>query len=87
MYECMPYYYCLTEGHGQGAEHMMAAEAAFDRGMDADALIAMEKAVDAAKRYGQWGIRTCCLFLKMRMAEKNGGLRRLRRRGKASAGS
>ena len=23
--------------------------------MDADALIAMEKAVDAAKRYGQWG--------------------------------
>lgn len=49
MYECMPYYYRLTEGHGQGAEHMMAAEAAFDRGMDADALIAMEKAVDAGK--------------------------------------
>ena len=77
MYECMPYYYRLTEGHGQGAEHMMAAEAAFDRGMDADALIAMEKAVDAAKRYGQWGIRTCCLFLKMRMAEKNGGFETL----------
>lgn len=56
---------------------MMAAEAAFDRGMDADALIAMEKAVDAAKRYGQWGIRTCCLFLKMRMAEKNGGFETL----------
>ena len=51
MYECMPYYYRLTEGHGQGAEHMMVAEAAFDRGMDADALIAMEKAVDAAKRH------------------------------------
>ena len=77
MYECMPYYYRLTDGHGQGAEHMMAAEAAFDRGMDADALIAMEKAVDAAKRYGQWGIRTCCLFLKMRMAEKNGGFETL----------
>ena len=77
MYECMPYYYRLTEGHGQGAEHMMAAETAFDRGLDADALIAMEKADDAAKRYGQWGIRTCCLFLKMRMALKNGGLEKL----------
>ena len=36
-----------------------------------------ERAVDAAKRYGQWGIRTCCLFLKMRMAEKNGGFETL----------
>ena len=47
----------------RGRSTMMAAgEAAFDRGMDAVALIAMEKAVDAAKRLRPVGIRTCCLF-------------------------
>lgn len=32
MYRCMPYYCALTNGHGQGAEFVMDAEAAYTQG-------------------------------------------------------
>ena len=42
MAECMPHYYKITNGHGQGAETIMRAEAAFVQGRCTDAHIALE---------------------------------------------
>ena len=39
MDECMPHYYKITDGHGQGAEKIMRAEAAFAQGRFTDAHI------------------------------------------------
>lgn len=39
MDECMPHYYKITNGHGQGAEKIMRSEAAFMQGHFTDALI------------------------------------------------
>ena len=44
MNQCMPHYYKITNGHGQGAETIMSAEAHFMRGNFVDAHIALEKA-------------------------------------------
>ena len=52
--------------------------------MDADALIAMEKAVDAAKRYGQWGYGPAVSF-EDADGRKNGGFETLEEERKASA--
>ena len=37
MNECMPHYYKITNGHGQGAERVMDAEALFIQGRLSDA--------------------------------------------------
>ena len=44
MDECMPHYYKITGSHGQGAETIMHAEAAFMQGRFTDAHIALERA-------------------------------------------
>ena len=44
MDECMPHYYKITNGHGQGAETIMRAEADFMRACFADAQIMLERA-------------------------------------------
>ena len=44
MEECMPHYYKITNGHGQGAEKIMSAEAYFLQGKFTDAQIALEQA-------------------------------------------
>ena len=44
MDECMPHYYKITDGHGQGAERIMRAEAAFLQGRFVDAQIELERA-------------------------------------------
>ena len=44
MRECMPHYYKVTNHHGQGAETIMRAEAAFVQGRFTDAHIALESA-------------------------------------------
>lgn len=44
MDECMPHYYKITGNHGQGAEKIMRAEAAYMQGDFTDAYIALESA-------------------------------------------
>nr|WP_178761996.1 hypothetical protein [uncultured Blautia sp.] len=45
MDECMPHYYTITDGHGQGAEKIMWAEAALMQGQFSDTLIALENSL------------------------------------------
>lgn len=72
MKECMPYYYQVSDGHGNGAEHGFAADLFYERGLLTDADIANRKALSAAKRKNQFSIMMCCDFLAMRMALLNG---------------
>ena len=44
MYECMPHYYKITNGHGQGAELLMDAEAAYLQGAWEKAAVLLERA-------------------------------------------
>ena len=69
MTECMPHYYKITNGHGQGAETIMCAEAAFVQGRFTDAHIATEKALRRADRgHGQENMALCCDFLAQRLS-------------------
>ena len=68
MDECMPHYYKITNGHGQGAEHIMRAEAAFLQGRFADAQIALESAYACIEGNGQMNMALCCDFLAWRMS-------------------
>ena len=63
MNQCMPHYYKITNGHGQGAETIMSAEAHFMRGNFVDAHIALEKAYTQIQGNGQESIALCCDFL------------------------
>ena len=66
MYECMPHYYKITNGHGQGAELLMDAEAAYLQGAWEKAAVRLERArADAA---GQENMTLCCDFLALRLA-------------------
>ncbi len=53
----MPHYYTITDGHGQGAEKIMWAEAALMQGQFSDTLIALENSLftDRKKRAGEHG--------------------------------
>ena len=62
MNACMPHYYRLTNGHGQGAERIMDAEAALLRGRFADAAIFLERARAAIAGNGQENMALCCDF-------------------------
>ena len=57
MDECMPHYYKITGNHGQGAETIMRAEAAFLQGRLTDAHIELESACARIRgqRAGQYG--------------------------------
>ena len=68
MDECMPHYYRLTRGHGQGAEIIMEAEAAFARGSFADAQVALERAYARIEGNGQMNMALCCDFLALRLS-------------------
>lgn len=67
MKECMPYYYKLTDYHGNGAEYCMEAETEFMRGNLENAEIAYLKAVRAAKRNNQHSILVTAEFIGMRI--------------------
>ena len=65
MYECMPHYYKITNGHGRGAELLMDAEAAYLQGAWEKAAVLLERArADAA---GQENMTLCCDFLALRL--------------------
>lgn len=66
--ECMPYYYKVTNGHGQGAELVMDAEAAFMQGRLADAQILLERAHAGISESRQENMALCCDFLARRLS-------------------
>ena len=68
MDECMPHYYKVTRGHGQGAETIMHAEAAFMRSRFTDAQIALESAYAQIAGNGQENMALCCDFLAYRLS-------------------
>ena len=68
MEECMPHYYKITNGHGQGAEKIMSAEAYFLQGKFTDAQIALEQAYAQIEGNGQENIALCCDFLARRLS-------------------
>ena len=63
MDECMPHYYKVTGSHGQGAETIMRAEAAFMQGRFTDAHIELEHAYAQIEGNGQVNMGLCCDFL------------------------
>ena len=66
--ECMPHYYKITDGHGQGAEKIMRAEAAFMQGRFTDAHIELESAYAQIEGNGQENMALCCDFLARRLS-------------------
>lgn len=68
MKECMPYYYQVSDGHGNGAEHSFAADLFYERGEVTDADISNRMALSAARRKNQYSVMLCCEFLDLRMA-------------------
>ena len=68
MNDCMPHYYKITNGHGQGAEKIMSAEAAYMRGQLVDAQIGLEHAFQEIAGNGQLNMALCCDFLMYRLS-------------------
>ena len=68
MDESMPHYYKITDGHGQGAEKIMRAEAAYMQGRFTDARIALEGAYAQIVGNGQENMALCCDFLALRLS-------------------
>ena len=68
MDECMPHYYRITGNHGQGAETIMRAEAAYMQGCFTDAHIELERAYAQIEGNGQVNMGLCCDFLAWRLS-------------------
>ena len=68
MDESMPHYYRITDGHGQSAEKIMQAEAAYMQGRFTDARIALEGAYAQIEGNGQENMALCCDFLAWRLS-------------------
>ncbi|NLL91005.1 MAG: hypothetical protein GX222_01110 [Ruminococcaceae bacterium] len=67
MKECMPYYYRVTSGHGNGSELVFAAELNYERGDFVSADILNKTAMSAAKKNNQLSIILTIEFLNMRL--------------------
>ena len=76
MDECMPHYYRVTSNHGQGAERIMRAEAAYMQGRRTDAAIELEQAYAQIEGNGQVNMALCCDFLAWRLSLHTDGVRR-----------
>lgn len=72
MRECMPYFYQVSNGLGNGAEHVMQGETDFCRGKLLDAELSYRLAVGAARRQKQADIWVAADFLKAQMELLNG---------------
>ena len=68
MEECMPHYYQITDGHGQGAERIMSGEAAYMEGRFVDAHIELERAYAQIAGNGQENMALCGDFLRLRLS-------------------
>lgn len=72
MDECMPYYYRLTGGHGNGSEYAMRAEAEFLRGNLDTAETLAHRAIFEARSKNQSSIYQCGLFVLGAIAVQRG---------------
>ncbi len=63
MDDCMPHYYKVTGGHGQGAETIMRAGGSVLQGRFVDAQIELEHAYAQIANNGQVSMALCCDFL------------------------
>lgn len=72
MDECMPYYYRLTGGHGNGAEFAMRAEAEFMHGNFNAAEAMAHRAMFEAKSKNQSSIYQCGIFILANIALAKG---------------
>lgn len=72
LFQILPVYYQLTNGHGLGAEYVMQAEAYYYCGDFENAEIVCHKALQLAKSRRQIGIVVCALFLQVRLAFAQG---------------
>jgi len=77
MTSCMPYYYRVTGGHGNGAELVFQAELHYERGNFIDAEIANKIAMSAARRDRQYSIMLAGEFLNMRLELLRGNFNRI----------
>jgi LuxR family maltose regulon positive regulatory protein len=77
MRECMPYYYQVVDGHGNGAEHVMQGETDFLLGKLTDAEISYHLGASAARRKQQYSILVTAEILTMRMALFEGKYNRM----------
>lgn len=68
MQECMPYYYELTDHHGNGSEISMQAETELMQGHFQEAEIHYFHAARAARRKKQYSILISAEFIAMRLA-------------------
>jgi LuxR family maltose regulon positive regulatory protein len=66
--EAMPYYYCLTHGHGMGAEYLMEAEWFLNQCDYENAEILAHKAISLAKNALQPNMVLCGQFIQARLA-------------------
>ena len=80
MQECMPYYYQLTGGHGNGAEHAMLTETELMRGGFTNAKIEYHLAYHAAMRKKQVNVLIAAEFAAMRLDLFEGNLTAARER-------
>ncbi len=67
MKDCMPYYYQVSNGHGNGSEHVFAAELYYERGEFINADISNKVGMSAAKKKNQFSIMLASEFLNMRL--------------------
>lgn len=80
MKECMPYYYQVSDGHGNGAEYSFAADLFYERGEMIDADISNRMALSAARRKNQHSVMLCCEFLDLRIALFHGDYEKVKQR-------
>lgn len=79
MKECMPYYYQVSDGHGNGSEYSFEADLFYERGQLIDADISNQRAMIAAKKKNQYSIMLCSNFLSMRMEVFKGDFNEINR--------
>ncbi|MGI6508376.1 MAG: LuxR C-terminal-related transcriptional regulator [Saccharofermentanales bacterium] len=79
MQECMPYYYQVSDFHGNGSEHCFEAELHYVRGEFIDADISNKMAMSAAKRKNQFSIMLTSEFLNMRLELLRGDYDKIRK--------
>ena len=72
MDECLPHYYALASMHGAGGEHLMRAEALYNRGDITDAAVSCHRALAMARGNNQLSVVLACLFLLLRLALLDG---------------
>ena len=79
MFECMPFYYKVTNSHGNGAEYAMLSAIHFHRGDVVKAQQTAEIALAAAKLKGQLSIRISAEFVQMHIQMLNGDFASIRK--------